>query len=191
MPGRPEVWVFFGLIASGKSYLAEAWADRHGHNYLNSDLIRKELVGVASASGRGEAPNQGIYTPEFSRRTYDELMHRGTAAMAEGRSVLLDASYQSRAERDRVRNWAAGLKVPVHFVQCICPEEEVLRRLARRAADPDAASDGRWEILQVQKSRFEAPAELTGAQLLTLTTDRPVGVLMDELDKIFEVTSHV
>lgn len=191
MPGRPKVWVFFGLIASGKSYLAEAWAARHGMVHLNSDRIRKELAGAVSAGGRGEAPDQGIYTPEFSRRTYDELLQRAAAALTAGRPVILDASYQSWGERDRVRNWAAGLKVPVYFVQCICSEEEVKRRLALRAADPTAVSDGRWEILKVQKDRFEPPAELTGAQLLILTTDRPVGVLMDELDKIFEVTSHV
>jgi predicted kinase len=191
MPRHPEVWVFFGLIASGKSYLAEAWANRHGFAHLNSDRVRKELAGAASVSGRGEAPNQGIYTPEFSRRTYDELLQRAAAPLAAGQSVLLDASYQSRAERDRVRNWAAGLNVPVYFVQCICPEEEVKRRLGLRAADPHAASDGRWEILEVQKSRFETPAELERAQLLTLTTNRPVEVLMAELDKIFEVTNHV
>jgi predicted kinase len=191
MPGGPEVWVFFGLIASGKSYLAEAWAARHGWLHLNSDRIRKELAGAAAASGRGETADQGIYTPEFSRRTYDELLTRAGAALTAGRSVLLDASYQSRAERDRVRSWAAGLGVVVNFVQCICPEEEVKRRLSLRAADPTAASDGRWEILQVQKSRFEPPAELAAAQLLTLTTDRPVGVLLAELDKIFEVTNHV
>jgi hypothetical protein len=187
----PEVWVFFGLIASGKSYLAEAWAVRHGFAHLNSDRIRKELAGPAALSGRGAPPNQGIYTPEFSRRTYDELLQRAAAPLAAGQSVLLDASYQSRAERDLVRNWAAGLSAQVYFVQCICPEEEVKRRLGLRAADPDAASDGRWEILQVQKSRFECPDELAGAQLVTLTTDRPVGVLMAELDKIFEVTNHV
>ena len=82
MPGRPEVWVFFGLIASGKSYLAEAWADRHGFAHYNSDQIRKELAGASSVSGRGEAPNQGIYTPEFSRRTYDELLQRAGVALA-------------------------------------------------------------------------------------------------------------
>lgn len=191
MPGRPEVWVFFGLIASGKSYLAEAWADRHRMVHLNSDRLRKELAGAAAGSGRGEAPGQGIYTPEFSRRTYDELLHRGAAALAAGRSVLLDASYQSRAERDLVRAWAAELQAPVHFVQCICSEEEVKRRLNLRAADPHAASDGRWEILQGQRRRFESPAELDGTQLLTLATDRPIDLLMDELDKTFEVNSHV
>ncbi|HSH12939.1 MAG TPA: ATP-binding protein, partial [Desulfurivibrionaceae bacterium] len=141
-----EVWVFFGLIASGKSYLAEAWAARHGFCHLNSDRIRKELAGAASVSGRGAPPDQGIYTPEFSRRTYDEMLTRAGAALAAGQPVLLDASYQSRAERDRVRAWAAGLPVQVHFVQCICPEEEVKRRLSLRAADPHACSDGRWEI---------------------------------------------
>lgn len=191
MPGRPEAWVFFGLIASGKSYLAAAWAARHGFCHLNSDRVRKELAGALAAGGRGAGAHQGIYTPEFSRRTYDELLLRAGSALASGCPVLLDASYQSQAERERVRAWAAGLGVAVHFVQCICPEEDVKRRLRLRAADPSAASDGRWEILQVQKARFEPPSELAPAQLLTLATDRPVTELLDELDAIFEVKGHV
>ncbi|NTV12879.1 MAG: AAA family ATPase [Desulfobulbaceae bacterium] len=191
MPGGPKVWAFFGLIASGKSYLAEGWAARHGFLHLNSDRIRKELAGAAAASGRGAAANQGIYTPEFSRRTYDEMLHRAAMALAARCSVLLDASFQSRTERDLLRAWADNLGVALHFVQCICPEEEVKRRLQLRAADPAAASDGRWEILLLQRSRFEPPTELTAAQLLTLATDRPVEMLLAELDKTFEVTRHV
>jgi len=191
MPVAPRVWVFFGLIASGKSYLAEAWAARHSFVHLNSDQIRKELAGAAAASGRGSDADQGIYTPEFSRRTYDELLHLAAVALAGGRPVLLDASYQSRVERDLVRAWAVSLGVAVHFVQCICPEEEVKRRLQLRAADPAAVSDGRWEILQIQRTRFEPPTELAGAQLLILATDRPLGMLLDELDKTLEVIRHV
>jgi len=191
MPEPPEVWIFFGLIASGKSYLAAAWAARHGFTHLNSDQIRKELAGAAAVSGRGAAPNQGIYTPEFSRRTYDELLRQAALALTAGHSVLLDASYQSRAERDLLRSWAAGQAVRLHFVQCICPEEEVKRRLDLRVVDPAAVSDGNWEILQIQKKRFDPPTELAGAQLLNLATNQPVEVLLAELDKLLEVTSHV
>ncbi len=182
----PGVWVFFGLIASGKSYLAAAWAKRHGFVHLNSDRVRKELAGAA-ARGRGAGADQGIYTPAFSRRTNDELLHRAAGALRQGRSVLLDASYQNRAERDRVRAWSRELGLAPHFVRCICPVEEVKRRLALRAADPQAVSDGRWEILQLQKERFEEPDELDEDQLLTVSTDRPVESLLDELDKIYEV----
>ena len=80
---QPEVWVFFGLIASGKSYLAEAWAARHSFVHLNSDRVRKELAGAAAANGRGAGADQGIYTPEFSRRTYDELLAPGRGRTAE------------------------------------------------------------------------------------------------------------
>ncbi len=185
MPRQPDVWVFFGLIASGKSYLAEAWAALHNFVHLNSDRVRKELAGAAAANGRGAGADQGIYTPEFSRLTYDELLRRAADELRNGRSVLLDASYQNRGERDRVRSWAEKLNTPLHFVQCICPEEEVKRRLRLRDADPQAVSDGRLEILQVQKLRFEEPTELDESQLLTISTDRPVEVLMAELDKIF------
>jgi len=46
-PGtRKTGYVFFGMVATGKSYLAKAWAERLGGLYLNSDVVRKELAGL-------------------------------------------------------------------------------------------------------------------------------------------------
>ena len=47
MPGANNIWVFFGLIATGKSTLAEKWAARHTMAHFNSDRLRKELAGIS------------------------------------------------------------------------------------------------------------------------------------------------
>ena len=39
----PQIFVFFGMIATGKSTLAKMWAKAHEMIYYNSDVIRKEL----------------------------------------------------------------------------------------------------------------------------------------------------
>jgi len=46
-----------------------------------------------------------MYTPNFTRRTYDELLRRAQVYLS-GDShacVVLDASYQSQQERNRLR----------------------------------------------------------------------------------------
>jgi len=184
MPARDKaIFAFFGLIASGKSTLAEAWAERLGVPYWNSDRVRKELAGRAAASGRGEAPNAGIYTPEFSRRTYDALLDRATAALTTSPAVVLDASYSARAERDRLRARAAAIGARLRFILCACPEPVARERMDRRAQDPNAVSDGRWEIYLAQKSSFQAPGP-DEEETVTIDTNRSVAELLDHLARL-------
>lgn len=181
---RPEnlLVVFFGMIATGKSYLASAWAQQFDCPYYNSDRVRKELAGITPETGQREEVDTGIYTPEFSRRTYDALLDRAEEHFRadKQRCVVLDGSYQSLAERDLVRERFAGL-VRILFVHCSCSERVVKERLMVRAADPDAVSDGNWEIYLTQKRRFQA---LTAReQAIVLDTDAPLDVLIAEVNK--------
>jgi predicted kinase len=179
-----QVVVFFGLIASGKSFLAKAWAKKHRCPYYNTDVVRKQLAGIAATEPRPEAVGQGIYSPEFTRLTYDAMLTSAGQALADPAvsCVALDGSYQSRAERDRVRNSLVAHRARVAFVLCSCAEEIVKVRLAERAADPAAVSDGRWEIYLRQKETFENPDELPPGQCQRIDTNEAVGVLLRHLD---------
>ncbi len=180
---RPRLLVFFGMIASGKSTLARAFADRHGFSYYNTDRVRKELAGLSATTRCAEGVGQGIYSPAFTARTYQAMLERAREDLRHGRAgVVLDGSYSRRSERARVLELAAGLGVEVRFVLCSCSDAEVLRRLELRARDPQAVSDGRWEIYLAQKERFQAPDELRPEQLVRIDTDAPPDVLLDRLD---------
>jgi predicted kinase len=95
---------------------------------------------------------------------------------------VLDGSYRSRRERDRVCQ-VFEQRAKVAFVRCFCGEEVVKARLAKRAADPDAVSDGRWDIYLHQKEIFEYPDELPADQCRMIDTDQPVELLLDRLDR--------
>ncbi len=184
MKTASKVVVFFGMIATGKSYLAAAWASRHGCSYYNSDRVRKGLAGLVPESRQSAAVDQGIYSQEFSRRTYDQLLilaERDLEA-APGGCVVLDGSYQARCERERVQERLAP-KARVLFVHCLCPEEVMRERMEQRQHDPQAVSDGRWEIYQQQKVRFEMPTELGPGQLLSIDTNQALEVLLALLDE--------
>lgn len=182
----PAIFVFFGLIATGKSTLAKGWAERHGFAYANSDVVRKELAGLAATASQKEGVDQGIYTREFSRKTYDALLAAAEEAIKQGRGVILDASYQNREERAKVRDLGVRLAVPVRFVLCECSDAVKKSRLALRAQDPNAVSDGRWEIYLQQKERFEPPAELAAGQFIAFDTDLPIAAALDKLDQLLQ-----
>ncbi len=175
---RPRLYLFGGLIATGKSTLAAAWAARQGIAHYNSDVVRKELAGLSPTAECKEGADQGIYTPEFTRKTYDGLLERAAAELEQGRSVVLDASYTDRQERRQVLELTRRLGLECLFIFCDCSDQVKRERLKLRAQDPQAVSDGRWEIYQRQKEKFQPPEELAPEQLLTIDTDQPIPVLL-------------
>lgn len=173
-----------GMIASGKSTLAKAFAREFSLPYYNTDVVRKELAGKSPESRQGSSLNQGIYTPEFSRLTYDTLLDHAGRELALHRSVVLDGSYHRRAERQRLVQRAAECRAPLFFILCRCDDEETARRLALRAKNPHAVSDGTWEIYQRQKESFEFPGELSPSSLIIMDTSGSVAVLLRKLTDI-------
>jgi len=185
---RPTIYVFFGLIASGKSTLGKAFAEKHGMRYYNSDVVRKDLAGIRAEDGRKAGFDQGIYTREFTEKTYSALLERAENDLAAGVSVALDASYQDVDERLRVRKLAEKLSLPLYFVLCLCPEEEMKKRMEIRARDPKAVSDGRWEIYLKQKERYRPPDELPEGSLITIDTTDSVENLLSTLETMLAAT---
>jgi predicted kinase len=174
-----NVFIFFGMVATGKSYLASAWGRRYGCLYLNSDIVRKKLAGIAPENEQKLAINEGIYSPDFTRRTYDELIACTERALGDERTpcIVLDASYHLRSERERLCG-RLEKRCRLLFFHCVCPEEIVKKRLALRAADPGAVSDGRWEVFKQQKKSFVLPTEQPSDRLMTVATDQPLAELI-------------
>ena len=183
---KPRIYVFFGMIASGKSFLGQSFAESRNFSYYNTDRVRKELAGLEPSSDCGDELNQGIYSKEFTLKTYGTLLDRAREQLLQGaEGVVLDGSYSTLLERGRVREFAAELQVEPVFILCKCSDAEVKKRLAIRAQDPKAVSDGDWTIYQAQKRSFEAPDELSDPELIVMDTEAEVQQLRGQLDAIF------
>lgn len=180
---QPDLFVFMGLIASGKSTLARAWADTFSLPYYNSDVVRKELAGFSAGSRQGDAFHQGIYTPEMTRNTYDALLDHARQELKVGRSVILDASYSARSERDFVCQFTSECGSRLFFILCQCDEEETRLRLKKRRQNPLAVSDANWEIYQQQVQHFKYPDELPSHALIVIDTKAPVQELVHTLQE--------
>jgi len=179
--GRPFLVVIFGLSGTGKSTLARALTEKLLANYYNSDIVRKRLLGIPPEEHHYEPFGKGIYSEEMTRRTYEALAEFAAEDLAEGRDVVLDATYRSRAFRKLVFEKVKGLPVEVLFVQCVAPDEVIRKRFEERALKTGEPSDGRWEIYVKQKEVFEPPTEIPPENLLVLETTRPVEELVQEV----------
>jgi predicted kinase len=174
--------VFFGMTASGKSTLAMAWAKRLQAPYYNTDRVRKELVGLQAHIRRPDGVDQGIYSPRWTAMTYQAMLNRAREDFTRGADmVVLDGSYGKRSDRAAVRRLAAEIGVRCFFVFCTCSEEEAQRRLALRAQDAEAVSDGRWEIFLHQQQTFERPDAMEAGDCVPLNTEQSVETMLDWL----------
>jgi len=188
---KPKLLVFFGMIAAGKSFLANYYARRTDSPYFNTDVVRKELAGIALQSRIDTDFKKGIYSPEFNRLTYDELIRRTAEALHHFRAqlIILDGSYNNEGERRRVVA-ACGSDLAIYFIYCYCSELTVRSRLEKRAQDAAAVSDGRLDIYLQQKKSFDVARPIEGAHLLLLNTEKTVDVLFQVVERFIESPEH-
>jgi aminoglycoside phosphotransferase family enzyme/predicted kinase len=173
-PGRrPCLVLAGGLPGAGKSTLARGLAGQAGFCVVRSDAVRKELAGADAA---GPAPfESGIYTPEWTERTYAECLRRAEELLFEGRRVVVDASFRSDARRRDFLAAARRWGVPFACFLCRADPETVRRRLRERRGD---LSDADEDVYRQAAARWEEPGAATRPFVVPLATeDEPAKVL--------------
>jgi aminoglycoside phosphotransferase family enzyme/predicted kinase len=168
----PALVAVGGVIASGKSTVAECIARELGAPIVDADRARKHMVGVEPTVRLNEAPWTGAYDRSLTERVYREVLRRAEVVLASGRPVVIDASFRSRAMRHEARALAARMQVPFKLVECRAPEATCRARLEERAKG-DSVSDGRLAIFDEFVARFEAVVELEPREHLVLETSLP------------------
>lgn len=173
--------IIFGVIASGKTTLARNLGEKLGWLAIHSDQVRKSLAGVPLTQRVTVPFGEGLYAPAMSGRTYEEMFRQAAAQLRAGRSVILDGSFMRAADRQQARELAAQHQADIFFILCSCSPAETRRRLAQRAGNRQAVSDGREDILTEQQKRFEPIDDLTGVPVLKVATDRPLEAVVAEV----------
>lgn len=170
----PRVVAFGGLIATGKSTVADALAVSLFVPVVDADRTRKSLLGVEPLrSVQGPDPWQGAYGAEMTARTYRELLRRAGVVLDSGRAVVLDASFRSAAWRAEARALARARGVPFTFVECRAPEALCRERLRARK-DQATVSDAREDLYDSFARKYEPVQELAAEEHLVLDTSQPL-----------------
>ena len=173
-----------GISGSGKSYLARAMSALWGLKWLRSDVVRKELCGVAGQNAA--APfGEGIYNREKTRETYKVLAEQTAAAVASGESVIVDASSLKTVDRELIYEVAKKSGVPIRLVVCRAPWSVLERNLRQRAAAGVDASDADIEI--VKRQRFEVPSldEIADISWLEIDTSQ------DLVEQLYQLVGNL
>lgn len=154
---RPTLFITCGLMGCGKSTLAAQLSFELGIPSYNSDTIRKQMAGISPETGIRVAFGQGIYSDQATQETYSELLTRAEEELKNGSSVIVDACFISRESRMLFANLAKSYAVSFVILFISCSEAINKRRLSDRSASGRSVSDGRAELLNLQRRLFEAP----------------------------------
>jgi hypothetical protein len=189
------VVVIAGLSGTGKSAVATALRIRTGFAHVNSDVVRKQLAGVTTDTHWPAAYAAGLYAPAHSARTYDAMLVEARAHLAAGRAVILDATFQRRADREAARAVATMYGVPFVLIECQCPDEQIRRRLEQRQRRGAGPSDADWTVYLEQRRRCEPIGADEAEGHVRLDTAAPVSAVVATVEQVlrqrFEGTTAV
>jgi hypothetical protein len=171
---RPGLVVVIGLSGTGKSTLSRQLARRTGFAHLTSDVVRKRLAGIPAHARSAAGDVEWLYSPAMSARTYVTMFEEAAAALAAGRGVILDGTFQRRADRTAARELAARSGAPVLIVHCAAEENEIRSRLERRREEGKDASDADWPVYLDQRRRREPLSAEEEPVTLCLDTTLPL-----------------
>ncbi|QID33198.1 AAA family ATPase [Pampinifervens florentissimum] len=142
--------VVMGLSGSGKSFLASILHQDFGFEWLRSDLIRKELAGINPYESAKSGYGEGIYSQEWTKRVYEEMIRRAKELVCSGKNVVLDATFLQDWQRELVKKSFPN----AIFLLAYADEQVVIKRLRERRD----VSDADVEVYLKQKENFVPPS---------------------------------
>ncbi len=139
MDASPCIVIVMGLPGSGKTYFAQ-----HLARVLNAEHISSDQV-------RNEYRQRGRYELSDKLAVYHAMMEQADEALADGQSVVLDATFHLWMFRRLVKDWAEKQGYPLRYIEIIADEATTRKRTHRHR--PDSEAD--YEVYSQLKSEAE------------------------------------
>jgi len=172
-PARPRLFITHGVSGSGKTSGTQQLVEATGAIRLRSDVERKRLCGLAPLERSTGCGDLALYTPAITQRTYAHLAQQAGRILAAGFSVVVDATFLTRAHRDAFRRLATQRGVPFAILAFRADAETLQRRVAQRSARADDASEADLAVLYGQLAALEPLTVAEQGSAVTVNTDAP------------------
>ena len=174
-----------GLMGTGKSTLAEQLSQLLSAEVIRSDTVRQPR-GEASREESTATFDEGQYSPQARRQTYEAMFAAAGESFARNDTIILDATFSSLQFRRRAAELASAHGARLLQVQCRCPRETAIGRIADRLRRGDSASEARPEFYDRQAAESDPP--LPSAPLVevdtTLALGRQEAIVLEQVQNV-------
>ena len=151
----PRIIITHGVSGSGKSTIAAKYAADSGAIHIRSDVERKRLFGISPEESTPEEMKKDVYSPESTKRVYELLCQYGQSITSAGFTVILDATFLRKYQRDQIRKLAAEIDIPFQIMHCAISREEARDRVRQRQAAGGDPSEAGVDVLEAQLASME------------------------------------
>lgn len=167
---KPVLILACGVSGSGKSHWTERLVEQSGAIRLRSDVERKRLAGQF-----GDAPQiiGDLYSADASEKTYQRLLDLAAELLANRFSVIVDATFLRRSQRNLFQQFAVDQKIPHQLIEFRAHPQILRDRIEKRNRTATDPSDATVEVLDRQLQTAEPLTAEEGWPTLTLDTDQP------------------
>ena len=165
-------------MGSGKSTLAKALSERYALDLLQSDVMRPQQI---EGEDKEHGFNEGKYSFANRALVYDKLIEAAVAALKEGRSVVVDATF---SEKELIEGFARSVQPygKLLFLYCQCPPELAKERISQRILQARSHSEARPELYDQQVE--QATWDFDSVPHLVVKTDLPMGEQMTVIESL-------
>jgi aminoglycoside phosphotransferase family enzyme/predicted kinase len=170
-PPPPRLVITHGLAGCGKTVDSSRLlqSDLTSSTLrLRSDVERKRLHGLVANQGSNSAVSGGIYSPAAHTLTYARLHELAGMLLRADWSVVVDAAFLTRADRDTFRALAAGAGADFAILAPQATPAQLRARILARSSLGRDASEATLAVLEQQSRRIEPLDADEQRQLLSL-----------------------
>lgn len=187
--GDAALLLTHGVSGSGKSHMASQICNVHGWIHLRSDVERRRLFG---RWGTPVAPlRQGeAYSPAITAELYGQILPAAAEAVIEaGLTVVVDATFLKREQREVFIKLADRCQVPWVILVCKVPLEVARERIHKRRAQHQDPSEADEAVLMRQWQEIEPlNAEEQSNQIVCSDLDTVCQLLAEKRSTLVRTT---
>ncbi|MCB1675670.1 MAG: AAA family ATPase [Halioglobus sp.] len=172
-PRPPILLITHGLSGSGKSTLTGPLSEQWGAIRIRSDRERQRLASgdlPADAADGAIRIGRGRYSSDTTAQTYDRLAQLAQAVISSGYSVIIDAAFLERRQREQFRKLAACLEVPMRILHCRADADVLRQRVQQRQLAGRDISEADLRVLAHQLANYRELGDDERDDTLTIDT---------------------
>jgi aminoglycoside phosphotransferase family enzyme/predicted kinase len=157
-PPAARLLITHGLSGCGKTWLTDRLLQRDPQAAtlrLCADVERKRLFGLERHAASGSGVNSGLYTPEAHAQTYCYLHDWAGRWLRAGWSVVVDATFLQRADRDRFRALAQACGAGFGILAPQATPAQLRGHILARSALGQDASEATLAVLAQQQLEYQ------------------------------------
>lgn len=149
-PGPVRLDITHGLSGSGKTTVTRRLMQDPGAIRVRSDVERKRMAGLDALARSGAGVGEALYAADSTRRTYQRLADLAGPLLDAGWSVIVDATFTARWQRDLLREAARARSVEFRILDFPVPVATLRARIIERARAGGDASEADLAVLAHQ-----------------------------------------